>query len=262
MVGEANILENIHIVLVETSHGGNIGAVARAMKTMELSRLVLVNPTGFPSAECTARACGADDLLANARVYGDLDTALQDYQLVIGSSARQRTVAWPELDPRQTAPRLLTAASHGPVALLFGRESSGLTNTELDRCQALACIPTNTQFSSLNIAAAVQVFAYEIHTTYLATNADARPNPHRDVHNPAPMSELEAMFAHLATTLNAIDYGNARQSKKLLRRLRRLLYRTQPDRNEINMLRGMFSTTQRIAKQASVVNSSISPPLA
>lgn len=249
MSGAAHILENIRIVLIETSHGGNIGAVARAMKTMALSRLVLVNPSNFPSAECTARACGADDILAQATVCTNLGIAVADCQLVIGSSARPRTVAWPELNPHQTAQTLLSAAVNGPVALLFGRESSGLSNTELDRCQALACIPTDSQFSSLNIAAAVQVFTYEIRMAYLAETTPDKPTVHPAFFTPAPMAEIEAMFAHLGETLDIIDYGNARQSKKLLRRLRRLFYRTQLDRNEINMLRGMLSTTQKLAKK-------------
>lgn len=238
---------SIRIVLVETSHGGNIGAVARAMKTMALSHLVLVRPQGFPSAECTARACGADDLLATAQLFDSLKEAISDCHLVIGSSARrQRTVTWPELDPHQTAQQLLTAALQGPVALVFGRESSGLSNAELDYCHALAHIPSVEQFSSLNLAAAVQIFAYELRVAQLA----AIPNTAPESRVVAPMAELESMIGHLAAMLGDIGFADPEQSPKLVRRLRRLFYRAHLDRDEINILRGLFSASQRMAKIA------------
>ena len=155
-------LANIRIVLVNTSHPGNIGACARAMKTMGLSALTLVQPKIFPSAEAIARAAGAEDILDNASVCDSLGQALSGCVLVIGSSARARTIEWPLLIPRECASRLVQEAAHAPVALVFGREHSGLSNEELDRCHFLTRIPANPAFASLNIASAVQVFAYEI----------------------------------------------------------------------------------------------------
>ncbi|MCL5801027.1 MAG: RNA methyltransferase, partial [Gammaproteobacteria bacterium] len=155
-------LSNIRIVLVNTSHPGNIGACARAMKTMNLSSLNLVQPKVFPSAEATARASGAADVLAGAQVFETLDAALAGCVLVIGASSRQRTIVWPELTPRECARQVIVQCDRAPVALVFGREHSGLTNSELERCNALVRIPSNPDFSSLNIAAAVQILAYEI----------------------------------------------------------------------------------------------------
>ena len=145
------MLWNIRIILVETSHPGNIGAVARAMKNMCLEQLCLVTPRHYPDAEATARASGADDLLARARVFTSLDAALEGCRLVIGTSARERNVAWPVLSPRESARQLVDEAATGPVALVFGRERSGLSNEELDRCNFLVHIPTNAAYSSLNL---------------------------------------------------------------------------------------------------------------
>lgn len=236
-------LHNIRLVLVAPSHPGNIGAVARAMKTMALNKLTLVNPKQFPSAECTVRASGADDLLANASICDSVEQAVHDCHLVIGSSARRRCVAWPELNPQQTAVKLLAAASQGPVALLLGREATGLSNQELDYCHAVAYIPSDPEFSSLNLAAAAQIFAYEIRMAYLSTNIPIDTKPRI----PAPQQEMELMFEHLTATIKAIDYADPAQSHKLMRRLRRLFYRAQPDRIEINMLRGLLSSAQHLA---------------
>ncbi len=244
-------MEAIHIVLVETTQGGNIGAVARAMKTMALNKLVLVRPKCFPSAECTARACGADELLATAKLSNSLKEAVQDCHLVIGSSARnQRTVTWPELDPKQTAYHLFNAAMEGPVALVFGRESSGLSNAELDCCHALARIPSSTAFQSLNLAAAVQIFAYELRLVHLSMHSQIEPA----IRSIAPMSEQESMLEHLATMIKDIGFADPKQSPKLIRRLRRLLYRANLDRDEINLIRGLFSAAQHKAKIANRSN--------
>lgn len=234
------MLSNIRIVLVETTHPGNIGAVARAMKTMGLESLYLVNPKIFPSAECTARASGADDILAGAQVCANLVEALQGCRLVAGTSARRRTVEWPELAPRQIAERMLAESVQGPTALVFGRESSGLTNAELDRCQILAHVPTNPEFASLNVAAAVQLFAYELRIASLGESALA-PVEERAV---ASAEELEGLHIHLAQALEEIGFAEPQQSKKLLRRLRRLFNRARPDRDELNILRGILSAAQ------------------
>jgi tRNA (cytidine32/uridine32-2'-O)-methyltransferase len=235
------MLSNLRIVLVETSHPGNIGAAARAMKNMSLERLYLVNPQRYPDAEATARASGADDLLAAAEVCASLDAALADCTLVIGTSARQRSVTWPVLNPRQAAKRLLAEAAVGQVALVFGRESSGLSNEELDRCNYLVHIPTNAAYSSLNLAAAVQVLAYEVYSVWLETAGQASATPPRQV---ATAEMLEGLHQHLAQALEELGFSDPKQSDKLLRRLRSLFHRARPDRDEINILRGILSAAQ------------------
>jgi len=233
------MLEQIRIVLVGTTHPGNIGAVARAMKTMGLSNLWLVAPKQFPSAEATARASGADDLLARARVCVDLGQAIDGCRLVVGASARLRTVHWPQLDPGECARSLLAQAAAGPVAILFGRESSGLSNQELDRCSHLVHIPSNPEFSSLNLAAAVQILAYEIRVASLCRAAAGEA--------PRPVASADAMegfFAHMEQTLLELRYANPNQSRKLQRRLRRLFFRAAPDTEELNILRGILSAAQ------------------
>src|SRR5690606_11818197 len=187
----------------QTSHPGNIGASARAMKTMGLSDLRLVRPARHPSAEATAMASGADDMLAQTPVYERLDEALSGCGLVLGTSARQRSLRWPELTPREGARALVEAAAEGPVALLFGREQSGLTNEELDLCKALVTIPADEAYSSLNLAAAVQVLSYELRLAALEAGAP----PDRQVRSPAPEDRpattemLEGFFGHLEQTL-------------------------------------------------------------
>lgn len=239
------MLSNIRIVLVETTHPGNIGAVARAMKTMGIGSLYLVKPKIFPSAESTARASGADDILEQARVCDDLVRALVGCRLVVGTSARRRTVEWPELAPRQSALRMLAEAARGPVALVFGRESSGLSNSELERCHFLAHIPTNPDFSSLNIAAAVQLFVYELYQLALA-DVPAEAIEGREV---AAAEALEGLHQHMAQALVEIGFADPQQSKKLMRRLRRLFNRARPDSDELNILRGILSTTQNLARR-------------
>ena len=232
------MLENIRFVLVETTHPGNIGAAARAIKTMGLRQLELVRPRLFPAAEATARASGADDLLAAAGVHPDLVSALSGCRLVVGSSARLRTVAWPQLDPRACAERLLAEARQGPVALVFGRERTGLSNAELDRCHYLAHIPVDPEFSSLNLAAAVQVFAYEIRRARDAGTGAEAVSADRAV---ATAEAMEGFYTHLSVTLLELGFADPRQSKKLLRRLRRLFNRARPDWDELNILRGILS---------------------
>ncbi|WP_425470281.1 RNA methyltransferase [Thiocapsa rosea] len=245
-----NALARIRFVLVEPTLSGNIGAVARAMKTMGLSRLELVAPKQRPDAEALARACGADDLLQHAGIHADLPAAIAKCRLVIGTSARRRTLDWENLEPPEAARKLLAEATEGEVALLLGRESSGLTNAELARCQFLVHIPTNPDFSSLNLAAAAQVFAYEIRhcwredlpePTRAATHAPSGEEAPRDL---ATAQELEGLHAHLADTLRDIGFGDPDSSKKLLLRLRHLFNRARPDRVEINILRGILSAAQ------------------
>ncbi|MEO0997001.1 MAG: RNA methyltransferase [Pseudomonadota bacterium] len=229
---------NVRIVLVETSHPGNIGATARAMKNMGLSDLVLVRPAVFPDAEATARASGADDVLARARVVDRLDEALADCVYTVAASARQRTIAWPEYEPREAAAALLQHAASGRVAAVFGREKSGLTNDELARAQALLTIPSVPSFASLNLAMAVQVVAYELR---LAAREPRAAKAANDVPL-ATQAELAHYFVHLERVLTESGFLNPDNPRHLMRRLRRLYARALPDQNEINILRGILSS--------------------
>lgn len=236
------LLANIRIVMVETSHPGNIGAAARAMKTMRLSQLVLVNPKSFPHADATARASGADDVLSRAIVTETLDEAIADCTLVVGASARIRHLQWAELGPREAAAKLLEQSQSGPVALLFGREHSGLSNEELETCQHLLHIPANPEYSSLNIAAAVQVLCYELHTAALGhQQVPSPPAEDRD----ATAAEFEGFFQHFTETLEDVDFFEARQSTRLQRRLRRLFHRAGLNRTEVNILRGILTAINK-----------------
>ena len=237
------VYENIKVILVEPTHPGNIGAVARAMKTMGLSHLRLVGPKLFPSAEATARASGADDVLYTAEVVASYEAALRGCGLVVGTSARPRTIAWPELDPRICAEKLVEAAATGPVALVFGREQSGLTNAELDRCHYLVRIPASPAYSSLNLAAAVQVLSYEIRRA-----AEGRCYAGRVVQGPeapATAAQMDGFFEHLEAVLIRTGFLKPAHPKQLMRRLRRLFNRAQPDSTEINILRGMLKSIER-----------------
>ncbi len=241
-------LPAIRIVLVATTHPGNIGSSARAMKTMGLTNLVLVAPRHYPSAEATARASGADDVLERAQVVDTLDQALHGCVRVVGTSARPRGLSSPELAPRQAAQVLLATASQAPVALVFGRESSGLSNDELDRCHYTVQIPANPQFSSLNLAAAVQLLSYELRQQALAglPTASERPAP-----PPAPAEDVERFYQHLQTVLIALGFLNPVNPRHLMRRLRHLFNRAQPTATEINILRGMLSAVQTAAPHVS-----------
>lgn len=247
--------QNLRIVLVGTQHPGNIGSAARAMKTMGLSALHLVAPERFPDPEAIALAAGADDVLATAPVHADLDAALAGCRFVVGTSARRRHVPLPELDPRDAARQLAAAAADGPVALLFGRERTGLENAELQRCHASVSIPTNPAFSSLNLAAAVQVLAYELRLAGLAQAGDAapasgRPMPAPDSEPPATADELERLFGHLGEALDDIDFHKGRAPEMVMSRLRRLYLRAGLDTREVKILRGILSEAQRMARLA------------
>jgi TrmH family RNA methyltransferase len=228
------------IVLVNTSHPGNIGAAARAMKNMGLDDLWLVEPKEFPSAEATARASGADDLLATARVVADLDSAVANASLVIGASARCRTLPLPMLDPRACAELVTQQPQSELSAILFGRERTGLSNTELDRCHYLVQIPTNPDYPSLNVAAAVQVIAYELK---MAAGIPSPATPEKN-HRFATADEMEQFYRHLEETLVDIDFLNPDNPRQLMRRLRRLFGRIRPNENEINILRGILSAVE------------------
>jgi tRNA (cytidine32/uridine32-2'-O)-methyltransferase len=238
----------IRIVLVGTQHPGNIGSAARALKTMGLSRLVLVAPERFPHAEADALAAGADDLLAAAQIHGSLAEALGDCRLVLGCTARSRRVALAEQTPRDAAARALaTAGEGGEVALVFGRERTGLTNEELQLCHGAVHIPANPDYSSLNLAAAVQVLAYELRMALLGSGTVDAPT-RREA--PAKHAELEGFFAQLAQTLEQIDFHKGRAPESAMRKLRRLFLRVGIDRQEVRLLRGILADAQRMARLA------------
>lgn len=236
------MLANIRIVLVETSHPGNIGAVARAMKNMCMTELYLVQPKVFPSAEATARASGADDLLANAILCDSIQEAVADCEIVIGASARSRSISVPELPPRECAEKMAVEAQDKKIAILFGRENSGLKNHELDLCQSLLAIPSNPEYSSLNLAAAVQVVCYELR---VASGIEAAKP--KELENPlASSAQMESFFEHLYQTLDEIGFLNPEKSTSIMRRLRRLYHRTNLDTKELDILRGILKKSTAV----------------
>ena len=234
---------NIRIVLVGTTHPGNIGGVARAMKNMCLSDLVLVAPEAeFPSGQARARASGATDVLANTRVVSTLEEAIADCQLVAGASARLRAIPWPLHDARDSAQMLYEQSELGQVALVFGREHSGLTNEELERCHHLVHIPANPDYSSLNIAAAVQVMTYELHMAHRHAAQEKLK-----VENDYPLAtaqELEGLYSHFEQALETIGFFNPDNPRQLMPRLRRLFNRARLDKMELNILRGILAAAE------------------
>ncbi|KTB84788.1 tRNA (cytosine(32)/uridine(32)-2'-O)-methyltransferase TrmJ [Pseudomonas syringae] len=245
------MLQNIRVVLVGTTHPGNIGGAARAMKNMGLSRLVLVEPRIFPSPDADARASGATDILEGAQVVATLEEALVGCRLVLGTSARDRSLPWPLLDPRASGEKVIEQAGEGAeVALVFGREHAGLTNEELQRCHFHVHIPSDPAFSSLNLAAAVQVLSYEVRMAWLkASEKGAAPQP-VSAHSAelATMDEMEGFYGHLEATLVAIGFLDPEKPRHLMARLRRLFGRSEVERSELSILRGVLTETQKVAR--------------
>ncbi|TMH37013.1 MAG: RNA methyltransferase [Betaproteobacteria bacterium] len=229
-------LERIRVVLCAPSHPGNIGGAARAMQAMGLQRLVLVNPSRFPDAEASALAAGALSILASARVVTTIEAALSGTVLAIGLSARPRQFAGAVMPVRAAAPEALRFAQSGDVALVFGTEMSGLSNAELERCQMVATIPTDPQHCSLNLAAAVQVAAYEIYVAATGGTVWSAPT-----FKPATQDEIEQLFAHGERTLAGLNFLYPRQPKRLMPRLRRLFARARLEKEEVNILRGILA---------------------
>jgi TrmH family RNA methyltransferase len=236
------LLSHIKIILVETSHPGNIGAVARAMKNMNISNLWLVSPKIFPSAEATSRASGADDILARATVCSSLQEAIADCNMVIGASARCRTISWPEMTPRECAEKIAITEPSNKVAIIFGRENSGLKNNELDLCHFLLRIPCNSEYSSLNIAAAVQVVCYELFIA--AGKQEAIVIGDRGKTPKATATQMESFYTHLYQTLTDIGFMHPDKSKSIMRRLRRIYNRIELDIKELDILRGILRMSQ------------------
>jgi len=225
---------------VNTSHAGNIGAAARAMKNMGLSQLYLVSPESFPNHQATARAAGADDVLANAVVVDDLPTAISGCDLVFATSARSRTLPWPMCNPRECAQQISNEPQR-QIAIVFGRERTGLTNEELSYCHQHVFIPTASDFSSLNLAAAVQVIVYEIRMA--ALNEPENKKPEKRVL--ATADQMNGYYQHLEQTLTKLEFLDPKQPKMLLQRLRRLFNRAQVDDTELNILRGILTAIDR-----------------
>ncbi len=246
--------DRLRIVLVGTQHPGNIGAAARAMKTMGLSRLVLVAPEKAPDRDTHAMAAGADDLVASAPVFATLSEAVADCRWVLGATARSRRVQLEPLHPREAAARAVAATVSGPVALVFGRERTGLDNEELQLCHAAIHIPSDPAFPSLNLAAAVQVLSYELRCALLSesgpTSAAAAARTPPPAEGAASHAELEGFFAQLAETLDQIDFHKGRAPESAMRKLRRLFLRTNLDSAEVRLLRGVLADAQRMARLA------------
>jgi tRNA/rRNA methyltransferase len=244
-----NILNNIRIVLCATSHPGNIGSAARAMKTMGFKHFYLVTPQHYPDPQATALAAGATDVLDNAIVTATLSEALVGCAFAIGLSARKRNLSHEIVTPRIAAQQGLEIAQHQQIALVFGTEMSGLSNAELDCCQLLAMIPANPEYSSLSLAMAVQVMCYELRMQALeleALNNDALGGNRDEVPGAVELAnneDLERFYTHLEETLLHIGYLNPAAPKKLFERLRRLYARSRLEKEEINLLRGILTLT-------------------
>ena len=234
----------VRIVLVETSHPGNVGAVARAMKTMGLDELCLVAPKSFPDAEATARASGADDILVRARVENDLAGAIRDCSYVVGASARTRGGRWPVIDPKTCALRIAARLPDESVAIVMGPEQSGLTNEDLARCHDLVHIPTAPEYGSLNVAMAAQVICYELRMAMLGQSNDAQVTVVAEQREapPATAAEIEGFQVQLEDLLTRSGFLRPDHPHQLKRKLRRLFMRADLDRNEINILRGALSS--------------------
>jgi len=246
-------INNIRIVLVNTTHPGNIGAVARAMKTMGLANLTLVNPKLFPHPEADAMSSRAEDILQQAKVVATLHEAINDCCLVVGVSARLRSLEMQRFDPKQIALPILQATQQTNVALVFGREATGLTNEELDLCHQLLHIPSEATFSSLNLAQAVQIVCYELRMASLAANNaslnNAAENNAMDQEY-ATIEEAEGFFQHLEKTLWDIAFIRPSNPKEVMRKLRRLYGRTRLKKEEINILRGILTATKNYGERS------------
>ena len=241
----------LRVVLVGTQHPGNIGAAARALKTMGLARLVLVAPEDYPSDEAYRRAAGADDLLGDAPVMATLAEAVADCHFVLGCTARSRRVQLEEHAPRQAAALAVArAAAGGEVALVFGRERTGLSNEELQLCHAAVHIPANPDYSSLNLAAAVQVLAYELRLALLEGVVTAPAEQAHPDETPASHAHMEGFFAQLGETLDAIDFHKGRTPDSAMRKLRRLFAKADLNEQEVRLLRGILADAQRMARLA------------
>ncbi len=240
-----SLLKNIRIVLVNTSHPGNIGAAARAMKNMGLSRLTLVQPKDFPSLEAISRSVGALDILDNAIVVDDLGQAVSDCVWVAGTSARLRTIEWPILEPRECVQKSLEIIEQGDIAIVFGRERSGLTNDELAKCNVLLHIPTDPDYSSLNLAAAVQVVCYEYRLALLNNKITKKKGNKHRYDALARSQQMDGMYEHLHNALNYLGFFGSNNSDVVMHRLKGLFNRANVTQRELSIVRGICSAIEQ-----------------
>ena len=241
----AALLSQVRVVLCQTSHPGNIGACARAMKTMGLQHLFLVEPKHFPHAEADAMASRATDILESARVCTTLDQALAGTVFAAASTGRSRDLSHAVLTPREAAARMIEEARHGPVALVMGAEKYGLTMEQVNRCRVMVGIPANPEYSSLNLASAVQLLAYELRLAAL----QPAPMPQKR-YPPATHEDMELFYAHLEQAMVDIGFLNPDEPRRLMQRMRRLFERSRVEREELNILRGVLAAAQEAARKA------------
>ena len=235
----------IRMVLVNTTHPGNIGGAARAIKNMGLTELYLVQPREYPAPRAVWRAAGARDILTNVKIVESLDEAIVGCGLVVGTSARERRIPWPLINPRECGEKIWGEAARHNVALLFGREDRGLTNAELQKCHYHVHIPSNPDYSSLNLATAVQVLAYEVRMASLQDENGVLPSMDEWDQPLATADELELFHQHLAETMATLKFYDPDNPKQLLTRMRRLFNRTRMDKMEVSMLRGLLTAAGR-----------------
>lgn len=237
------MLNNVKVVLVGTSHSGNIGSAARAMKVMGLSNMVLVAPECEVDGQAIALAAGASDIALDAQVVATLEEAVKDCSLVVGSSARSRTLDWPMLEPRECGEKCAHEGQESKVAIVFGRERIGLTNEELQACHYHVCIPANPEYSSLNLAMAVQTIAYEIRVAFL--DAQKQQFAPQGEETYPRHEELEMFFEHLEKVMIDTQFISADQPNKVMSKLRRLFSRARPEHQELNTLRGVLTAVEK-----------------
>ena len=240
-----NLLNSVKVVLVGTTHPGNIGATARAMKNMGILDLALVEPKEFPSDVATFRSKAAKDILEKASVHRNLAEAISECELVVGTSARERTVPWPVLNPREAATEMHKSSRNGKVAIVFGREDRGLTNEELGLCNFHVHIPSDPEYSSLNLSQAVQILAYEIRLAYLQ---DQHINKDYWDVELANNEQTERLINHMDELMQEVDFYDVENPRKLLVRVRRFFKRSKIDVMEANIFRGLFASIQKKLK--------------
>ncbi len=237
------MLDNVKIVLVGTSHSGNIGSAARAMKVMGLSQMVLVDPQCEVDAQAIALAAGASDIALGATIVGTLQEAIEDCGLVVGSSARSRTLDWPMIEPRECGEKFAIEGEQHPVALVFGRERTGLTNEELQLCHFHTCIPANPEYSSLNLAMAVQTLSYEVRVAHLERVANQFPE--QEEADYPRHKELELFYQHLEKVIIDTQFISKDKPGLVMNKLRRMFSRARPESQEINTLRGILTSIEK-----------------
>ncbi|GHY70080.1 RNA methyltransferase, TrmH family [Vibrio cholerae] len=237
------MLERVKVVLVGTTHSGNIGSAARAMKVMGLSQMVLVDPQCQVDAQAIALAAGASEIALNAQIYPTLEAAVADCGLVVGTSARSRTLEWPMLEPRECGEKLISEANQHSVAMVFGRERTGLTNDELQLCHYHVCVPANPEYSSLNLAMAVQLLSYEVRMAYLALQQSSQSSTLQEEY--PRHQELERFYAHLEQVIMQTEFISAQQPGQVMNKLRRMFTRARPEAQEIKILRGILTSVQK-----------------